>query len=83
MISIRFPYNLYDISIKTGDEMVRTHQNERKLKSRKVKGEVLDLQNGAAFLSGVKIRGGTGLLFLLRVRTGSVCPWKPGENWPI
>ena len=72
MISIRFPYNLYDISIKTGDEMVRTHQNERKLKSRKVKGEVLDLQNGAAFLSGVKIRGGTGLFFFfLRLRQGS------------
>lgn len=29
------------------------------LDERKVKGEVLDLQNGAVFLSGVKIRGGT------------------------
>lgn len=41
-------------------------KNERKLKSKKVKGEVLDLQNGAAFLSGVKIRGGTGLFFALK-----------------
>ena len=41
-------------------------QNARKLKSKKVKGEVLDLQNGAAFLSGVKIRGGTGLFFSLK-----------------
>ena len=41
-------------------------KNERKLKSKKVKGEVLDLQNGAAFLSGVKIRGGTGLFFSLK-----------------
>ena len=31
-----------------------------------MKGEVLDLQNGAAFLSGVKIRGGTGLFFALK-----------------
>ena len=31
-----------------------------------MKGEVLDLQNGAAFLSGVKIRGGTGLFFSLK-----------------
>ena len=29
------------------------------LDERKVTGEVLDLQNGAVFLSGVKIRGGT------------------------
>ena len=67
------------------------------MKSKKVKGEVLDLQNGAAFLSGVKIRGGTGLFFILKKlspginendscdmeRTGLMCPWKPGENCPI
>ena len=41
----------------------------KKQKSKKVKGEVLDLQNGAAFLSGVKIRGGTGLSFSLTIRT--------------
>lgn len=49
----------------------RTYKNERKWKSKKVKGEVLDLQNGAAFLSGVKIRGGTGLFFFLRIRQRS------------
>ena len=66
------------------------------MKSKKVKGEVLDLQNGAAFLSGVKIRGGTGLFFFLRnpspginendscdmKRTELLCPWIPGENSP-
>ena len=56
-----------DTDIKVDAEMSdRTYKNERKLKSKKVKGEVLDLQNGAAFLSGVKIRGGTGLFFFLR-----------------
>ena len=60
------------IEVDTGAEMIdKTYKNEIKLKSRKVKGEVLDLQNGAAFLSGVKIRGGTGSFFFLRIRQGS------------
>ena len=56
----------------TGAEKIdKTYKNDRKMKSKKVKGEVLDLQNGAAFLSGVKIRGGTGLFFFLRIHQGS------------
>ena len=56
-----------DIDMDTGAEKIdKTYKNDRKMKSKKVKGEVLDLQNGAAFLSGVKIRGGTGLFFFLR-----------------
>ena len=53
-----------DTDASTDAEII--DKNERKLKSKKVKGEVLDLQNGAAFLSGVKIRGGTGFFFSLK-----------------
>ena len=58
-----------DLDGDTGAEITDIIKIKIKQKSKKVKGEVLDLQNGAAFLSGVKIRGGTGLSFSLTIRT--------------